>query len=191
MKMLLVLILLSLTSPAFAAEDLQMCIHAHYMRGLGLKENATSGHASITIEKEGQRIHSWGYWPDGLATNGESDGDVPLSSREVYVGYYKKISPEKQPEFLMTKRCKKINEADIERARSLAEGYKNQKGDWTPTNNCVSFAGYVYTRVTKEVLPIPPVPQLLYGTINALNYNDANENSNAADVLQAKQTVNQ
>lgn len=163
-----------------------MCIHSHYTSGIGVENTAQSGHASVSIEKHGQRVKSWGYFPAPPHLTVDYKFDGTLTSEEVAAREkdYSNYPGATNPKIHQAKFCKSINEADIERARSLADAYANRFGEWTElANNCVVFAKYMYTNVTKDKFALLlPQPHFLHHYItkaneqNVTNIADANLN---------------
>ena len=129
--------------------------------------SVTSGHASITIEKNNERIKSYGYYPQGLAEDYSHDGFVAPKDASWFESFYANEAPQGHPKMNQSKFCHDINEADVERTNALARGYANKFGRWNlHRNNCVSFAKYIYSSVTKDSLTdFPSQPRALYNNL--------------------------
>ncbi len=159
--------------PESRSDSYRMCIHSYYVSGIGFVDSMTSGHGSITIEKNNQRTHSFGFYPhygaeQGLRVNDRYDGTLPPEG----IQWYRNIFANEHPNLQVNeaKFCRSINEADIERTKTLARTYQNRFGDWRLNgNNCVTFAKYIYSTITHDQIVTMDQPRALYNTLLRAN----------------------
>ena len=172
-RLFLILAIL-ITGVASYAQTYQLCIHSRYTKNV--PGEFKTGHASLSILKNGKTIQKWGLWRDGVQSNYKYDGVLTKKIIKEFETAMTTENTKVKPKLMQSHHCKPIQKADIERIRTLATGYTKRYGEWSQiANNCTVFADRIYSQVTNDdfVKFNDRMPRSLYSKIEKGNERDA------------------
>jgi hypothetical protein len=145
--------LLAISIFAFESQALTFCLYARSTN------DATSGHAFVTLEDRGRVVESYGFWPEekhkgSIAIN--KSGDLP---KAVILARANLANPEVFHNMGEASICQEIGNYPKQKIRDVVVNYIATVGKYrTMANNCTHFAIRIYNAITGDSFKVVQTP---------------------------------